>query len=384
MGEFVAGLLFFVGGLALLIWSLSRRNAVVAEARQAPTEPEPDIVEASESPEEPKSRWETTKPKKTRRPTRDPGSGTSIAAGAGGVMTLLGAGILIASFVYSQDVGEAIVIRTPGGTIAGIDTTPGFSFKAPWNDAVSFDVRNQVTTMSQEGATDGPAITAQTSDNATAAIDITIRYSIIPDQVDAIYQAYRTQQGLIERALDVDVRSIVREIPVRYSAGELRQRRVEVSSDIAKALQERWTRLGVTVDSVDLRDIRYPAEIEQSLAAVQTARSRVDSARAELETSRINAEKIKTEAQAQSDADQIIRCGAMSQKVTEMIAGKELTSVKVVPVPPAQCQNRLNTQVLTSKYIDMLKEAASKGSTVYVIPPDQGSLLQLPAPTQSS
>jgi len=73
----------------------------------------------------------------------------------------------------------------------------------------------------------------------------------------------------------------------------------------------------------------------------------------------------------------------MSTTVKEMIAGKEVNSVKVVPVPPAQCQNRLNEQVLTSKYIDMLKEVAAKGNTVYVVPPTQSSLIQLPAPAPS-
>lgn len=150
--------------------------------------------------------------------------------------------------------------------------------------------------------------------HGTRAIDITIRFSIVPAKVGDIYQACRTQEGLVSRALDVDVRS------------------------------------------------------------------RVESARAELESAKINAEKVKTEAQAQSDSDQIIRCGAMSTTIREMIAGAEVNSVKVAPVPPAQCQNRLNEQVLTSKYVDMLKEAAAKGNTVYVVPPNQSSPIQLPAP----
>lgn len=319
-----------------------------------------------------------------QRAPRAPGSSRVWLRLLGLASIVVGALTLFASTLYTQDVGEAVAIRTPGGTISGTDTSPGFSMKAPWNDVVRFDVRNQVITMAGEGATDGPAITAQTSDNASASMDITVRYSIVPSKVGEIYQQYRTQEGLVQRALDVDVRSIVRDIPVNYSASELRQRRVQVAADIQKALQARWDRLGVTVDSVDLRDIRYPDEIEKSLSAIQTARSKVESARAELESAKINAEKVKTEAQAQSDSDQIIRCGAMSTTVKEMIAGKEVQSVKVVPVPPAQCQNRLNEQVLTSKYIDMLREAAAKGNTVYVVPPNQGSLLQLPAPSGSA
>ncbi|MCH8613857.1 prohibitin family protein [Arsenicicoccus dermatophilus] len=383
MGTFVLGVLLLLTGLATL--------AVARRARRRASAPTPPGAEATAVSPPPESgpeldRWQqAAKAQRRRAPiaTSTPTPAWFLPL-AGWAMTGLGVLTLFLSTLYTQDVGEAIVLRTPGGTVAGVDITPGFSMKAPWNDIVKYDVRNQVITMAgEQGATDGPAINAQTSDNATAAVDITVRYSIVPAKVGDIYSAYRTQEGLVSRALDVDVRSIVRDVPVHYTAGELRQKRAQVSTDIAKELQTRWERLGVTVDSVDLRDIRYPQEIEQSLAAVQTARSRVESARAELESSKINAEKVKTEAQAQSDSDQIIRCGAMSTTVKEMIAGKEVASVKVVPVPPAQCQNRLNEQVLTSKYIDMLKEAAAKGNTMYVVPPSQSTLLQLPAPANA-
>ncbi|WP_409483812.1 prohibitin family protein [Arsenicicoccus dermatophilus] len=385
MGTFVLGVLLLLAGLATLAVARRVRHRAAtdggsthgATAATAPPPPEggPEL-----------DRWQkAAKAQRRRAPIATSAPAPAwILPLAGWAMTGLGVLTLFLSTLYTQDVGEAIVMRTPGGTVAGVDTTPGFSMKAPWNDIVKYDVRNQVITMAgEQGATDGPAINAQTSDNATAAVDITVRYSIVPAKVGDIYSAYRTQEGLVSRALDVDVRSIVRDVPVHYTAGELRQKRAQVSTDIAKELQSRWERLGVTVDSVDLRDIRYPQEIEQSLAAVQTARSRVESARAELESSKINAEKVKTEAQAQSDSDQIIRCGAMSTTVKEMIAGKEVASVKVVPVPPAQCQNRLNEQVLTSKYIDMLKEAAAKGNTMYVVPPSQSALLQLPAPANA-
>ncbi|MFN8074916.1 MAG: prohibitin family protein [Kineosporiaceae bacterium] len=301
-----------------------------------------------------------------------------LAAGAGALA--LGAMCVGLSTLYTQDVGEAVIVRSPGGTVVGVDTSPGFSSKAPWNSLVRFDIRNQVITMAGEGSPDGPAITAQTSDNATASIDLTVRYSIQPGRIGDIYAGYRSQENLRERALDVDVRSIVRDIPIGFAAGELRQSRGKVTVAITDELSRAWERLGVTVDSVDLRDIRYPAEIEQSLAAVQTARSKVEQARAELETSKIEAEKIKTEAQAQSDADQIIRCGAQSTTVKEVVGGKEVVATKVIPVANAQCQNRLNQQVLTRQYIDMLREAADKGNTVYVVPQSANNLIQLQAP----
>lgn len=364
MGQFVFGVLLVLVGIGLLL--LRRRLGVTSPG---------DATVAGPAPE--------ASPKRAGTFAR-PAMGSGAASLVVGIAAYgsLGLGVLLSglSTVYSQDVGEAKVILTPGGTIAGTDTTPGFSIKAPWNRVVTFNTRNQIITMAGSGNADGPAITAQTSDNATGQIDVTVRYSIKPTEVASIYRAYQSQEGLVARALDVDVRSVVRDVPVTYAASELRQQRGKVAADIQTAIEQRWEKLGVVVEQVDLRDIRYPEEIEQSLAAIQTARSKVESARADLETAKIDAEKVKTDAQAQSDADQIIRCGATSASVKEVIGGKEVTVVKVIPVTGAACQNRLNEQVLTAKYIAMLEKAAAGGNAVYVLPQNgtSSTLLQLP------
>ena len=90
---------------------------------------------------------------------------------------------------------------------------------------------------------------------------------------------------------------------------------------------------------------------------MQSSLANAEAAKADLQTALAKAEITKTEAQATSDADQIIRCGATSTQVNEVINGKDVTAVKVVPVPSDRCQNRLNEQVLMSKYIDMLRGA---------------------------
>jgi regulator of protease activity HflC (stomatin/prohibitin superfamily) len=288
------------------------------------------------------------------------------------------------SAIYRQDVGTASVLRSPGGQVIGVNTSPGFSLKAPWNDYVRIDTRNQTLTMRGDGTgrgADGPAIVAQTSDNASATIELTVRYSIDPASVGEIYAAYRTQANLVERALKPAIMAVVRDVPPAYSAASLRQLRAKVTDDIVTHLQARWDSLGVRVESVDLQSIKYPDNVEESLSAIQTSAAKVAQAEQELQAARIEAEKVKTEAQAQSDADQIVRCGATSALIdTTDISGRKIQITQVTPIPIDQCQNRLNEQVLTSKYIDMLKLAASSGSSIYVVPPGATNLLNLPAP----
>lgn len=120
---------------------------------------------------------------------------------------------------------------------------------------------------------------------------------------------------------------------------------------------------------------------------MNVSRQRVETSRNELDAARIAAETTKVEAQAQADADQIIRCGAVTEQVTEVVAGQEVTSTKVVPLTGAECEERLNQQVLTSKYLDALKELGATGNMIVVIPNDpaggtNGPIINLPTPEQ--
>lgn len=75
---------------------------------------------------------------------------TSVGAG----LALFAALALFASTFYTQDVGEAKVLKDWTGNIVGEDITPGADFKAPWVDVVDFDIRNQIAAYVGDGLTD--------------------------------------------------------------------------------------------------------------------------------------------------------------------------------------------------------------------------------------
>lgn len=288
--------------------------------------------------------------------------------------------VLVLGFgsAYTQDPGQAMVIRSFTGKVIGKDTSPGMGFTAPWNSTIEFDVRNQVVSYAGDGAEQtGPAITAQDKDGATATIDVVVRYSIDPERVIDIYSQYQSQEGFTSKLVQNDVRSVVRNVPLRYSTSSFRLNREQAALEMQQALSERWKDEGIFVDSVDLRDIRYPDNIEQSLQAVQEATNNANRARADLETAKVEAEKTRVEAQAQADYDQIVRCGASVTTETTTINGQETTVTKVIPNVGDACQNRLNDQVLMNKYIDALKEMAASGNII-VVPEGFGGVLKMP------
>lgn len=317
-----------------------------------------------------------------------PKRGVSLVAAAVGAILLVVTSLFAG--LYSQDPGQAKVLRSFTGEVTGTDTTEGLGIKAPWVDTVDYDIRNQVVSYIGDGSAKvrnskgeevlvtGPAITTQDKDGASASIDLIVRYSINPTSVESIYKEYGSQDNFESKMVENDVKSVVRNIPLQYSTTDFRLKREEAAAKMRDALATRWEKAGVQVDSVDLQGIRYPENIELSLQAVQEAINNANKAKADLETAKVEAEKTRVEAQAQADYDQIVRCGATTTTVQEVINGTETDVVKVIPLQGDDCQNRLNEQVLTNKYIDALKELGKDGNVI-VVPEGSMPMLQIPA-----
>jgi SPFH domain / Band 7 family len=138
----------------------------------------------------------------------------SIRLAAVPLVVVAGAFLLWAS-VYRLDTGEAAVLKPLSGAVHDSEAAAGFHTKAPWVQAVKFDVRNQVisffgttgTAKFEDGQITDTRITGQTSDNSTAYIDATITYSIDPEKVLTVYNDYRTQENLQSRKILPGVRS---------------------------------------------------------------------------------------------------------------------------------------------------------------------------------
>jgi regulator of protease activity HflC (stomatin/prohibitin superfamily) len=285
---------------------------------------------------------------------------------------VLGVVLVGASCVYKLDAGEAAVTKTFGTVGEQAISATGIHLKAPWQDLILFDIRNQTITLDD----DGGRVTTVTSDNATVVYDVTIRYSLNPAQLPEIIRQYPNQETFITRAVLPGVSSVTRDAPTTFTAATVRQSRANLATRITEGLETRLGDVGVTVEQVDPRAITLDENVQANYDKVQSSLANAEAAKADLQTALAEAEITKTEAQATSDADQIIRCGATSTQVKEVINGKEVTAVKVVPVPTDKCQNRLNEQVLMSKYIDMLK---GHSDSLIVIPQGTQNLLQLPA-----
>lgn len=274
------------------------------------------------------------------------------------IMRIVGAGALALLLVigginstFTQDAGEAKVLKSFTGTLQGQSTTPGLHFKAPWVSAVTFDTRNNIITYVGDGSSgdnsggsaNGAQITFQDKEGVTGNLDIVVRYSVAPDAITDIYSGYQTQENFVARVIQNDVRSVARNIPAKYTTIEVYNSRQQIGAEILTALEERWEGDGIVVEEVSLQEIRYSDDVKARFDEAQAARIAVTKAEADQETARVNADTEVIKQQGVADANAILTAS-------------------------------LTPEVLQQRYIDALAQAGA----VFVVPDGSQPLVQVP------
>jgi regulator of protease activity HflC (stomatin/prohibitin superfamily) len=238
----------------------------------------------------------------------------NIIAGVGGGIGLVVAVILlfVASF-YTQDPGEANVLRDWTGNLVGQELNSGGHWKAPWVDTVTFDIRNQIAAYIGDGKDDyngskpeGPQITFQDKDGVTGNMDLVVVYSVQPDSVQTIYKDYLNQENFQSRLIEQDIRSVPRNVAAEFGTLDLLNDRATVANKIQESLAERWKDEGVIVESVSLQEIRYSKSVTTRFDQAQQARIDVQTSQANLDKAKVDAQQQVVQAQAQADANAIL------------------------------------------------------------------------------
>lgn len=247
---------------------------------------------------------------------------------AGVIGLVLGVLVTLPSVFFTVDEGESKVMKS-FGAVVGSTTSPGIHTKAPWSSTTTFDTKSNQLEYRGDSS-----ITFNDKDNATAELDITIRYSIDPSQVESIYAEYQTQDNFINRQLDPDVRSVSRTTPAKYTTAQVYgEMRNQIGVDIQKTLTERWEKAGVRNVEVNVQGVRYSQNIIDANNNLAAERTKVEQAKAETTTAGEQAKKKVVEAEAQAKANDLLT--------------KSLTP-----------------EVLKAKQIEALQTAAEKGQLI--------------------
>lgn len=218
-----------------------------------------------------------------------------------------------AECIYTQDVGEAVVLRNFGGSLAGYTTEAGIKFKAPWQDALDWDIRNRLINFYRDadyaydnGSYNGATVTINDSSGTKADCDVQVIYSINPDAVENLYADYGTQEAYVASYVSNDVRQTTRDCAGQFSTIQLLTDKESFAKSIQDTLTQRWADSGVVVESVSVQDIRYDQSITDAYAKAQSAQVEQQRAQNEQSTAKIEAETKKIEAQGTADSNKIL------------------------------------------------------------------------------
>lgn len=118
----------------------------------------------------------------------------SCARGVAVVCLVFSFAFIGGSCIYTQDTGEVCVVRNIGGSLSGYTSEAGFHIKAPWQDVITYDVRNNLINFYGDtdykvdgGSYDGKQVSINDKSGASANIDIQVNYSLEPDAALNLY-----------------------------------------------------------------------------------------------------------------------------------------------------------------------------------------------------
>jgi regulator of protease activity HflC (stomatin/prohibitin superfamily) len=272
------------------------------------------------------------------------------AVAIGAVGLLIAAALFAFSITFTQDRGQAKILVNFDGTVASEKLTPGIGFKAPWQKQVNFDIFAQEVLFAGQngeapsysgGEVNGAEVTASVARGAQAAVDLQVVYSLDPEAVRDVYDRYRDQDRFTRQIVVPTILSTMRDIPSAYTPVEFRgEKRGEASDKLLKAMNDKLKDYGVVVSSVNLQDIRFTEEVENSIKQVEVAQQKEEQAQADLRATEVSAQAQVVEAQAAADA------------------------------------NRLLSESLTPQVLEARRIEAMKKGTVYVVPEGSQPLVQ--------
>lgn len=280
-----------------------------------------------------------------------------IAVGAVGVFLTM----ILGTWV-SNDVGKAtLFVDSINRNIVGAPITNpvgGPFMKSPFVDTVQFDMRQQE--LLYAGAPnakpewvgdrnlDGAEVTVQVG-GATANIDVTVNYQLLPSQIVAIYSQYGSQQAFEIQVVKDQALSTIRQIPSLYTTNDFRgakkgEAEARMTTDIQNRLKDY-----VSGVAVSIQEVRYPANVEEQLQQVEQAKQEAEKAKAAQEKQRIE----NATAKEKAETDNAIKvANAAAEAKANDVFSKSLTK-----------------EVLEARRIDAL----TKANTVYV--PSNSSII---------
>ena len=221
----------------------------------------------------------------------------------GAIIAIVLISVIFGSF-YTVDQAERGVLLRNGAMVGVVE--PGLSFKLPFIDSVHF-----ISLQSNAVLYDN--LDAYSKDQQVAKLRVSVSYRVDPSDVPAVYERFKTLEGLQARLIDRQVPTQVENVFGQYNAVEAVQSRVKLVQDVTSAIRDS-IKGPIIVDSVQVENIDFSAAYESAVEARMTAEVAVKTRQQQLQTEQVQAQIVVTQAQAEADS-QLARAKADAEAI---------------------------------------------------------------------
>lgn len=239
---------------------------------------------------------------------------SGIAKVVGVVVILLG---LSSSAFKVIDPGK-VGVQTLFGQVQSDVLESGLHIINPLVDVTTFSVQTENYTMSaksNEGQVEGDdAIRVLSSDGLEVTIDLSVLYRVIPSRAPFIYQ--NIGEDYVNKIVRPVTRTAIRDNAVNYQAVDLYStKREEFQYKINKTISDNFSRNGLEVQQILVRNITLPTSVRESIESKIQAEQDAQKMQFVLQKERQEADRKRVEAQGIADYQKIISSGLTDKQL---------------------------------------------------------------------
>jgi regulator of protease activity HflC (stomatin/prohibitin superfamily) len=239
----------------------------------------------------------------------------------GGIVTTVGIVVVVLGLLLSMikqiDHGK-VGVQTLFGKVQDDVLESGLHVINPLVDVHLFDIQTQNYTMSgvsTEGQKEGDdAIRVLSSDGLEVTIDISVLYKVNPQKAPYILQ--NIGEDYIEKIVRPVSRTAIRDNAVNYQAVDLySSKRQEFQERINRTITETFSKRGLELQQILVRNISLPASVKASIESKINAEQDAQKMQFVLQKERQEADRKRVEAQGIADYQKILSTGLSDKQL---------------------------------------------------------------------
>lgn len=222
--------------------------------------------------------------------------------------------------LYTQSVGQGVIVTRIGGAVISADNTPGMGIKAPWDKVHKWDLFTRDISLSEPsedfkeefeageitGSRIATSVSSGKESGAQVWFDLDATYNIDNADLMDLFDDFRDQDRFTRQIVYPSLLKAANTVPSEYTTTQFRGAgSVEAAGKIADIVNKDLSEYGVSITVATVKNVRFTKAVEDSLDRVEEKQQQEESARADAAAKQVQNEQMIKDATAKAEANRI-------------------------------------------------------------------------------